>query len=89
MYVFHLIDSYAAGTSILFLGIAEVIIIGWMYGKAIEVQIEMKRVDRTAFFACFSKKLQPNWLINHHLWLWLRIGSLMKNGYILSLDCLL
>ena len=33
MYVFHLLDSYAAGTSILFLGITEVFVIGWLYGK--------------------------------------------------------
>eukprot|EP00795_Rhopilema_esculentum_P002743 gene2743-962_t len=32
MYVFHLFDSYAAGTSILFLGIVEVIAIAWLYG---------------------------------------------------------
>eukprot|EP00112_Aurelia_sp_Birch-Aquarium-sp1_P018184 Seg4302.1 transcript_id=Seg4302.1/GoldUCD/mRNA.D3Y31 product="Sodium-dependent dopamine transporter" protein_id=Seg4302.1/GoldUCD/D3Y31 len=32
MYVFHLIDSYAAGYSILFLGIVEVVVIGWLYG---------------------------------------------------------
>jgi len=32
MYVFHLLDSYAAGTSILFLGITEVFVIGWLYG---------------------------------------------------------
>ena len=35
MYVFHLLDSYAAGTSILFLGITEVFVVGWLYGKAL------------------------------------------------------
>ena len=35
MYVFHLLDSYAAGTSILFLGITEVFVIGWLYGKTL------------------------------------------------------
>ena len=37
MYVFHLFDSYAAGTSILFLGIVEVATIGWLYGKYLTV----------------------------------------------------
>ncbi len=32
MYVFHLMDSYAAGLSAVFLGIIEVIAIAWIYG---------------------------------------------------------
>ena len=39
MYVFHLIDSYAAGYSILFLGIVEVVVIGWLYGMSLSTKI--------------------------------------------------
>ena len=39
MYVFHLIDSYAAGYSILFLGIVEVVVIGWLYGMSLIIVI--------------------------------------------------
>eukprot|EP00794_Sanderia_malayensis_P019884 gene19884-21825_t len=32
MYVFHLLDSYTAGLSVLFVGIVEVFVVGWIYG---------------------------------------------------------
>eukprot|EP00795_Rhopilema_esculentum_P002742 gene2742-961_t len=32
MYVFNLLDSYAAGATILFLGITEVVVVAWIYG---------------------------------------------------------
>ena len=33
MYVFNLLDSYAAGATILFLGFTEVVVVAWIYGK--------------------------------------------------------
>ena len=49
MYVFHLLDSYAAGTSILFLGITEVFVIGWLYGKALIPNLHKSSAPQAEF----------------------------------------